>query len=298
MTKSTLPTVRIGISALNEQSNIRKLVRSILSQDTLGFQLEDIVVVSDGSTDETVSEARAVKSSKVKVVEHSQRRGKSQRMAELFGTTDADVLVMFDADVVLDSSQTIEQLVDPILRGGASLASGRPLKIESDTKFDRLMDVSMDLQDYVKKNINHGDNVYACHGRIVALSRALYSSIAPDGIISSNDAYLYFANQQIKGKFVYVDSATVKFKMPQTEKDFIKQQARFAGGSRALEHVFGTEVAAQYRIPVSIYAKACGHVMARHGFSFARYFILRFKGKFARPSSHALWDVSSTTKKL
>ena len=47
-------TVTIGIPAYNEEANVRNLLVSLLAQKETNFKLQEIIVVSDGSTDKTV----------------------------------------------------------------------------------------------------------------------------------------------------------------------------------------------------------------------------------------------------
>src|SRR3990167_3614295 len=71
------PTVSIGISAYNEEKNIRGLLESVLGQTEDGFELAEILVVSDGSTDQTADRIREVLDPRVKLVVSDTREGKT-----------------------------------------------------------------------------------------------------------------------------------------------------------------------------------------------------------------------------
>ena len=58
------PIVTIATIALNEESNIKRLLDSILKQRAKNFRLGKILVVSDGSADNTVNIAKGIKSKK------------------------------------------------------------------------------------------------------------------------------------------------------------------------------------------------------------------------------------------
>ena len=54
------PKVSVGISAYNEEHNLAQLLRSITRGKAQSFELAEIIVVSDGSTDRTAEIARSL----------------------------------------------------------------------------------------------------------------------------------------------------------------------------------------------------------------------------------------------
>ena len=78
------PTISIGIPAYNEAENIQNLLRCILSQDMSLYTLEEIYVISDGSTDRTVEEASSIADSRIKVTDVKERIGKSEHLNSFF----------------------------------------------------------------------------------------------------------------------------------------------------------------------------------------------------------------------
>src|SRR3989304_6639199 len=93
-------SVTVAISALNEAHNITAFLRSVLSQKEEGFVLEKILIISDGSTDQTAELARALNSDKIEVRKYGERIGKSSRLNEIYKDLRSDILVQSDADVV------------------------------------------------------------------------------------------------------------------------------------------------------------------------------------------------------
>lgn len=292
--------IEIGIPAHNEQENIVQLLDSILDQKQEGFYISRIIIVSDGSTDETVGRALSVKSklTEVEVVDEKERRGKAARVAQLFRSAKTDIMVLFDADVLMANKQTISRLITPILHGEAALTSGRPKKVNTSSRFDQIMDVSIYLQDYIKSHFRNGVNLYACHGRIVAMHRSTFSRLAPFDSWTGDDTYLYLFNKKVGGRFVYVDNATVYFKMPQSEADFIKQQSRFSDGQQQLAETLGAKTRSEYHIPIRLVASAALLALFKHRSRFILYAVLRTRGKAAYKPTRPAWAKSDTTKTL
>jgi len=99
-----IPTISIGIPAYNEEANIGNLLESILSQKQDSFVLKEMIVISDGSTDRTVQEAKKVSDERVKVIEGIERRGQAYRQNEICSRASADFLVLLNADILIKNN--------------------------------------------------------------------------------------------------------------------------------------------------------------------------------------------------
>ena len=107
-------SVSIAIPAFNEAENIKHLLGSILSQKTRGFILKEILVISDGSTDETVRFARSVKDKRISVFDDKKRLGKSARLQTAFNAFRGDVLFLLDADIVITDSALLSKIIKAV----------------------------------------------------------------------------------------------------------------------------------------------------------------------------------------
>src|SRR3989344_3768380 len=96
-------TVTIGIPAYNEQENIQAMLKSVLAQKGNNFVIKKIVVVSDGSSDQTVSKVKEIQkeSHLISLVEGKTRKGKIIRLNKIYSLNKSDILFTFDADIVL-----------------------------------------------------------------------------------------------------------------------------------------------------------------------------------------------------
>lgn len=52
--------ITVGICAYNEEDNIERSIRSVYEQDTDGIMINQVIVVSSGSTDRTDEIARSM----------------------------------------------------------------------------------------------------------------------------------------------------------------------------------------------------------------------------------------------
>ncbi len=97
--------VSILVPAHNEAGNIKRLLNSILAQESDIAQITEIVVVASGCTDDTAGRAREVARGRpgMHVVVQERRAGKVAAINEYLRVRDtrADIVVSVSADVVL-----------------------------------------------------------------------------------------------------------------------------------------------------------------------------------------------------
>ncbi|PKM80883.1 MAG: glycosyl transferase family 2 [Firmicutes bacterium HGW-Firmicutes-14] len=105
------------IPAYNEERTIENIIR-VVRQVPL---VEDTIVVSDGSTDNTVPVAESLG---IKVISLQENLGKGGAMMVGVNSTDADVVLFLDADLIGLEPWHIVDLLAPILEGRAEMTVG------------------------------------------------------------------------------------------------------------------------------------------------------------------------------
>ena len=134
-TSSESPAVRLSaetrrnfaviIPALNEAENIPDLVREF---DALFRKYDlsgDIVLVDDGSTDGTLQRARELGDKHWKFAHHRRNFGKTEAMITGAATTDAEYLILFDADLQHSPEEVVRYLAK--LEEGWDIVTGRKI---------------------------------------------------------------------------------------------------------------------------------------------------------------------------
>lgn len=114
---STTRRVAAIVPAYNEQETLAEVL-SVLKSTPL---LDELIVVSDGSTDETVAIARGMK---VKTIHLRQNQGKAAAMAMGVAHTEAEILLFVDGDILNLTEAMLERLVRPVLDGGSDMNVG------------------------------------------------------------------------------------------------------------------------------------------------------------------------------
>lgn len=104
------------IPAYNEAGRIGNVLKAVNAVD----DIFEIIVVSDGSTDNTANEARAA-GSKIKVLELPSNRGKGAALLAGLEATTAQILVLLDADLIGLTPRHVKDLLEPVLVDGAPM---------------------------------------------------------------------------------------------------------------------------------------------------------------------------------
>ncbi len=105
------------VPAYNEEATIATVVTALLASP----YLSDVLVISDGSADETALRARAAGA---RVHEMPRQGGKGEAMLHALIHTDAPIVVFFDADLLGLTPEHVEQLVLPVLNGSRAMNVG------------------------------------------------------------------------------------------------------------------------------------------------------------------------------
>lgn len=95
------------IPAFNEEDTIADVIKAVKSVP----EIDSIIVVSDGSTDGTVTIARRLKA---KVYEMKKNVGKGGAIKKGFEKTDSEILLFLDADLIGLKCEHIYALINPI----------------------------------------------------------------------------------------------------------------------------------------------------------------------------------------
>lgn len=105
------------IPAYNEEKNIGHVL-SVLTDVAL---IKKVIVVSDGSTDDTVNVA---KSYGVEIIELAENRGKGGALKAGLDNFQADVVLFLDADLLGLTEKHVLNLVEPVINDEADMTIG------------------------------------------------------------------------------------------------------------------------------------------------------------------------------
>lgn len=243
--------ITIAIPAYNEENNIRNLLKNLLTQKQDGFVIESILVVSDGSTDNTVKYAQSIKDKRIRVMGLQKRQGRAVVQNIIFEKINSDNIVLLDADTTLPQRNFVAKIMKPILNG-ADLTSARVEELLPHTFIESILYASMQWKKNMFENIDKGNNIFTCHGRSRAFSKRLYKSIKFKKSVGE-DAYSFFYCKSKGMQYSYVKDAYIYYKLPSVWKDHVSQSKRYFSSKKLFIQEFGEDVInKEYALPITI----------------------------------------------
>lgn len=288
--------ISIGITAYNEESNIAHLLNALLKQKTSEIRINEIIVISSGSTDRTntIVERFIQNNSQIRLIKQMRREGKASAINEFIKAASNEILVLESADTIPDR-WTIEKLCLPFEKPTVGMTGARPIPTN---------DVN-NLLGYTSHLLWSLHNRVAMRfpkcGELVAF-RKIFGSLPQD--IVADELWIEYEIRKRSYDIVYVPEATVHNKGPETISDFLKQRRRIAYGHLKMYKRTKFQPSTSKFIPVLsaipqelplkepkkwlFLAFACaleglGQVLGNYDYYTKR--------------GHTVWDISKTTKR-
>jgi cellulose synthase/poly-beta-1,6-N-acetylglucosamine synthase-like glycosyltransferase len=323
--------VTVGIPSYNEEMNISNLLRSIIQLNKLDNQPESTnndnsyekkensnssdreanrmiaangfaiceIIISDDSSDNTcrLVEALAAEnpSLSIKLLHHDNRRGVAAAWNEIFKKAIGEIIVLYDADIIISNSTTAN-LVQTIRDGiGLCASNSKPLVF----KKSAVSRASMFIAEWLRWVRKSGLSQYTVMGRALSiLSRVAKRITIPEGVIAL-DLYLQCKVVELGFKVVYNDQALVYFRPPDNMKDFSSQIIRATNGHKQIRHLLtGQCIGLPLRSGVVASIKSIMQDPKGVVYLIYCYSLLPFYGRSLTATNSSKWDIAKSTKSL
>ena len=177
------PTVSIVVVAYNEGARIAARIENLLALDYPRSRYE-IVIGSDGSTDDTVARARRYASRGVRVVPLPMRRGKPAVLNTIVPTTRGEIVVFADARQQFDPG-TLRALVsnfaDPVVGAVSGELMLRPAEGAASAGHGAAF--YWRYEKFIRSAESRVDSTIGATGAIYSIRRTLFERIPDDTIL-------------------------------------------------------------------------------------------------------------------
>lgn len=223
-------TVTIGIAAYNEENNIGSLLNSIVKQQSKKYNLNKVIVISDGSTDNTAKIVKnySQKNKIVQLIDDGKRKGKSARVNYLFTINKSDILICIDADVLILNNTIFDAIVDCFIQNShASLVGGNNVPYKAKTFLGSIINTWIHYWQYSRRPLNNWDNALNCAGILYALKKNLAQKLKIPAGVTVDEGFVFYKSKSLGYTFKFCPKAVVYFKAPNNLSDFLKQSYRF-----------------------------------------------------------------------
>lgn len=112
----------IIIPVFNEEKTILSILKKVSAVNT-GRLFKEIIVINDGSTDNTKSKLSTIKSKNIKIINKKVNQGKGSAIKEGIKNSTGDIIIIQDADLEYNP-QEYKTLLSPIMNGDADVVYG------------------------------------------------------------------------------------------------------------------------------------------------------------------------------
>jgi cellulose synthase/poly-beta-1,6-N-acetylglucosamine synthase-like glycosyltransferase len=218
------PSVDIIIAAYNEESCIKARIENALAQDYAGEL--NIFVASDGSKDDTGEIITSFTEPRVKASNFPENRGKISVLNDLIAQSNADYLVLTDANTDFKSDA-----VDILVRSftdQVGAVSGE-LILETDDGNQNQDGLYWQYEKFLKKYESALGGLLGANGAIYAIKRELYMPLSKDTVV---DDFCIVMNVKKQGyQVLYNDLAIATEEVAPSLKEEYGRRVRIGVGN-------------------------------------------------------------------
>lgn len=240
----------IGVFAYNEEKNIAKILDALLNQKCDLIEIEEIIVVSSASSDNTDAIVMDIQknNSLIQLVQEKERNGKSSAINHFIKIAKSDILVIESADTIPEFD-TVEKLILPFNNSKIGMTGGRPIPENSnETLIGFAVNLLWSLHHEMAKTSPK-------LGEMVAFRKVFHQIPAQSAV---DEASIEALIKKEDLNLLYISNAIIHNKGPENLSDFIKQRRRIAAGHLWLQDHQDYHVVSQNKFMlISLLMKAC-----------------------------------------
>lgn len=289
--------VSIGIPAYNEGSNIQKLLRTLIAQKESGIKITEIIVMSDGSSDNTREKVAEITDKRISFYDDGQRLGKSARLNHIFKIFTGDALVLVDADIMITEKNLIAKTIRNAKLHKTGIVGVNALPLPPQTYFEKVLETGVHVMKDISKKWHDGNNYLSFKGAFLALDGKLARSISMPASLVNNDAYLYFSAVQDGYSPAYLEDSRVYYRSPMTLTDHLKQSSRYQSSEGELMKHFALDWDHHYKIPHAVMISSMVKSLFKRPVPMLSYLGVYFYTKVNKQGNiKSTWSIASSTK--
>lgn len=286
----------VGIMAHNEEGNIGRLLGSLVSQHTAKVRLNEIVVVASGCTDNTESIVRdwATRDRRIRLAVQTKREGKASAVNQFLSQAREKIVVLCSADLIPEPD-AIEQVMGPFVDPEVGMTTARPVPVNDPQTF-------MGFAAHMLWGLHHRLNLTGFKAGEMIAFRKIFERIPYQTAVDEASIEPVIRGQGYRA--VYVPTAIVHNKGPETLKDFLSQRRRIYAGHLSVRDTLGysvttmsgTKIAGLVLRDLDWHPRPFFWTWAVAGLEVYGRVLGRRDYKLQR--NHAVWEIAKTTKEL
>lgn len=285
--------VSIGIMAYNEEANIKFILNAILRQEAKEIKIKEIIVVDDGSTDNTRKKIESIKDKRIKLIRLKKRKGKWNAINHFLAKSKNKVCVLESADNIPEKN-AIESLCLPLNKKEIGVVCGRMIPVnKKNTIIGEINHVVYNLHHLVSME-------QPKYGEIIAFKKVI-DKIGPTNVDEEAIASKIL-EQGFKG--VYEPKSFVHNKGPEKLVELIQQRRRHFCGHLQLNNKYNHSTSTLNK--KILFKKLIAYWIKewQNTFSIISTLVIEAVSRmlgwidYKKGKDYSLWAISESTKKI
>lgn len=222
-----LPTVSFLIVVRNAQDLIEEKIRNCLAMDYPRQSLQ-VVVFSDGSTDETQERARGIADPRVMVCGSVSHGGKIRGMNAGIEHCTGEIVVFSDADAIC-AADTLKVLLQPFSDKEVGGVCGQRVISSDPSQIKKAQGIYIRLDSAIKRLESERGRLTSNDGKLYAIRRSLYRPVTA-GV--TDDLFVCLSIISQGARFVFQPQARAVIRVPsRNPRHEIQRRRRIVVGS-------------------------------------------------------------------
>jgi len=226
------PSVTVLIAAYNEGDFLRQKLENSLALDYPGDRL-NIVLVSDGSTDNTNDIAREFESRGITVIIAPENKGKATALNTGMDVIDTDIVVLSDANVLYESN-VIRKLVRHFSDPSIGSVSGKVVLLNDELSYSDAENTYYSIEHTIQQLESQTGNLIGADGAMYAIRRELFRPLQSDTLL---DDFVLSMGVIQQGKRLIFDPEAMGFEknLAEIDSEYNRKVRIIAGGMQSLQ---------------------------------------------------------------
>ncbi len=272
------PSISLGIVATEPINKVLETVESLWHSTGIN---KFPVILSCRESDLTAELKKQLKEFNVSFVISEDSAGPAVLMKKLIASVESDLLLSTKPGVKFEP-QTMHAMVqeftkDPLL----TLASPRILSETPGTSLQKSLQVGANMVDQISNSWQGGDNYLSVQDKCMCFRMDLLRKIEISDDLVNCDAYYYFENRRLSGKFKSVRNSKVYFALDTAWKVYVSRAQKFTKSKAELSEYFKQDLKSEYKIPFSVFANALFNYTKKQPLSVAKYLLMAIYAKLS-----------------
>ena len=243
----------IGIPAYNEELTITRLVESVVIQKNDNYFLKEIIIVNDGSSDNILDVLNILKNKykNIRVISDGERKGKTNRVKQIYKESKGEVIILLDADLQLTKINSLSKLLSHFADNDIVLVAGNKVPTTGRTIVQKALNKLFLITSEIKNNAYSDISLYNVSSAFYAIRSTFAIQTYLEDRVLSEAQYLFIKAKQMRKKMYFEKTSSVYFSNPATLNDFVIQYRRFTLGKKTSIRNYGEFYVKNIHIPVS-----------------------------------------------